>query len=135
MTADEQRELSRREREIMNIVFGRGEATAAEVWERLSDQPSRTAVRTMLRILEDKGQLEHEKRGRQHVYRPTAPRERVGRKAFRGVLHTFFDGSLEEAVAAHLADDRGRLSAEELDRLARLIDEARAAEKETGEEG
>jgi BlaI family transcriptional regulator, penicillinase repressor len=122
---DGQRELSRREREIMNIVFAREKATAAEVWKGLSDRPSRTAVRTMLRILEDKGRLTHEKRGREHLYRATAPRKRAGQTALRGVLRTFFDGSLEEAVAAHLADARSRPSVEELQRLARLIEKAR----------
>ena len=125
---DGQQQLSRREREIMNIVFGREKATAAEVWKELSDRPSRTAVRTMLRILEDKGHLKHDKRGREHVYRATAPRRRAGQKAFHGVLRTFFDGSLEEAVAAHLASTRTRPSAEELRRLARLIEEARQNE-------
>jgi len=121
--------LSRREREIMNIVYARGRATAAEVRAELSERPSATAVRTMLRILEEKGRLTHVKRGRAHVYRPTAPRRRAGQRALSGVLRTFFDGSLEEAVAAHLADPRSRPSSEELQRLGRLIAEARVKEK------
>ncbi len=121
----DERNLTRREREIMNIVYARGAATAAEVWQDLSDRPARTAVRTMLRILEGKGRLRHAKRGRAFVYRPTSPRRRAGQKALSGVLRTFFDGSLEDAVAAHLSDPRSGLSPEELQRLARLIEEAR----------
>ncbi len=127
---DGQEDLSRRERAIMTIVFARGKATAVEVWKDLSDRPSRTAVRTMLRTLEEKGRLKHEKRGREHIYSPTAPRRMAGQKALRGVLRTFFDDSLEEAVAAHLANARSRPSAEELRRLARLIEETSEAEEE-----
>lgn len=117
--------LSRRERQLMDIVFARGEATAVEVLGLLPDPPSRTAVRTLLRILEEKGHLKHVQRGREFVYQPTQPRVRAGRWAFQKVLHTFFEGSLEKAVAAHLADPAGGLSAEELERLAGLIREAR----------
>ena len=126
---DGQQGLTRREREIMTIVFAREKATAIEVWNDLVDRPSRTAVRTMLRILEEKGQLKHEKRGREHIYSATAPRRKAGQQAFRGVLRTFFDGSLEDAVAAHLANARSRPTAEELRRLARLIEEASEAEE------
>ena len=127
---DEQNQLSRRERQIMSVIYARGQASAIEVWEALPDRPSRTAVRTLLRILEEKGRLRHSKRGRQFVYRPTRPRGRAGRSALQGVLATFYDGSLEKAVAAHLSDPRARPSPEELDRLARLIREARNQEKE-----
>jgi BlaI family penicillinase repressor len=120
--------LSRRERQIMNIIYARAEASAAEVWQNLPDRPSRTAVRTFLRILEEKGHLRHRKEGRRFVYRPTRPRRRAGRSALRGVLETFFDGSLEEAVAAHLSDPGAELSPEELRRLARLVREARKKE-------
>jgi predicted transcriptional regulator len=85
----------------------------------------------MLRILEEKGRLRHSKRGRQFVYRPTRPRGRAGRSALQGVLATFFDGSLEKAVAAHLSDPTARPSPDELQRLARLIRQARKKEKET----
>ena len=117
--------LSRRERQLMDIVFAQGEATALEVLERLPDPPSRTAVRTLLRILEEKGHLRHFQRGREFVYRPTQPRLRAGRSAFQRVLQTFFEGSLERAVAAHLADSSADLTEEELKRLARLIGKAR----------
>jgi len=121
--------LSRRERQIMDIVYAQGGATAVEVVRSLPDPPSKTAVRTLLRILEEKGHLKHVERGREFVYQPTQPRLRAGRSAFRRVLHTFFDGSLEKAVAAHLADSAGNLSAEELKRLAELIHQARSKGK------
>jgi predicted transcriptional regulator len=125
---DQQSQLSRRERQIMEIVYARGTATATEVRAAMADPPTRTAVRTLLKILEGKGYLQHETRGREFVYRPTQPRGRVGQSALRGVLHTFFDGSLEKAVAAHLTDPETRPSPEELKRLARLISEARKKE-------
>ena len=117
--------LSRRERQIMDVVYGRGSATAVEVVESLPDPPSKTAVRTLMRILEEKGHLKHVQRGREFVYQPTRPRLRAGRSAFQRVLATFFEGSLEKAVAAHLSDSAADLSAEELQRLADLIQEAR----------
>ncbi len=125
---DQQRDLSRRERQIMAIVYSRGEASATEVWQGLPDPPSHTAVRTLLRILEAQGHLTHEKRGRQFVYRPVHPRQRVGQSALQGVLQTFFDGSLEKALAAHLADPGAKPSADELKRLVGLIEEARKRE-------
>jgi predicted transcriptional regulator len=117
--------LSRRERQIMDIIYGRGEATAAEVLAAMADPPTKTAVRTLLRILEEKGHLTHVKDGLTHVYRPSRPRGRAGRSALRRVLHTFFDGSLEKAVAAHLDDSAAELSDAELQRLADLIEQAR----------
>ena len=105
---DRHKELSRRERQIMDAVYARGEASATEVWQDLHDPPSHTAVRTLLRILEEKGHLRHKKQGRRFIYRPTRPRGRAGRSALKGVLETFFDGSLEKAVAAHLADQDRR---------------------------
>lgn len=117
--------LSRRESQLMDIIFARGEATAVEVLQRLSDPPSLTAVRTLLRILEGKGHLKHVQRGREFVYQPTQPRLRAGRSAFHRVIQTFFGGSLERAVAAHLADSSANLSDEELKRLSGLILKAR----------
>ena len=124
------RELSRRERQIMSIVYERGEASATEVWQELSDPPSRTSVRTLLRILEEKGYLRHAKRGREFVYKPIQARLAAGQSAFQSVLRTFFDGSLEKAVAAHLADDDAVSSDAELRRLASLIREVRKQERE-----
>jgi predicted transcriptional regulator len=117
--------LSRRERQIMDVVYALGTATAVEVVERLPDPPGKTAVRTLLRILEDKGHLKHVQKGREYVYQPTRPRLRAGRSALQRVLKTFFDSSLEKAVAAHLGDSAANLSDEELERLADLIQQAR----------
>ena len=117
--------LSRRERQIMDVVYARGEAAAADVHAALPDPPSRTAVRTLLRILEAKGHLLHRRDGLRYVYRPSRPRGAAGRSAFRRVLDTFFDGSLANAVAAHLGDDAADLSPGELARLAALIHQAR----------
>jgi len=117
--------LSRRERQIMDVIYARGGATAVEVAEALPDPPSKTAVRTLLRILEEKGALKHVQQGREFVYQPTRPRLHAGRSAFARVLATFFDGSLEKAVAAHLGDSAANLSPDELKRLAQLIQQAR----------
>ena len=118
-------QLSRRERQIMDVIYRRGQATAVEVHAELSDPPSRTAVRTLLRILEEKGHLTHRQEGLAYVYLPSRPRDQAGRSALRRVLQTFFDGSLEKAVAAHLGDSAADLSPEELQRLADLIRQAR----------
>ena len=120
--------LSRRERQIMEAVYARGDATATAVLESLPDAPTRTAVRTLLRILEDKGHLKHIKRGREFVYRPVRLRERAGQSAFQRVLQTFFDGSLEKAVAAHLADPAAAIPPQELRRLSSLINLAKRNE-------
>jgi predicted transcriptional regulator len=117
--------LSRRERQIMDVVYARGEATAADVLAGLPDPPTKTAVRTLLRILEGKGHLTHRQEGLAYVYRASRPRGRAGRSALRRVLQTFFDGSLEKAVAAHLGSSATELSADELKRLADLIEHAR----------
>ena len=120
--SDEQ--LSRRERQIMDVVYARGEATAADVHAGLADPPSYTAVRTLLRILEAKGHLKHRQAGAKYVYRPSRPRDDAGLSALQRVLHTFFDGSLEKAVAAHLGE-AADLAPDELGRLADLIHQAR----------
>src|SRR5262245_45195701 len=117
--------LSRRERQIMDVIYRRGQATAAQVHAGLPDAPSRTAVRTLLGILESKGHLKHTLDGLTFVYAPTRPREQAARSAFLGLLETFFDGSLEKAVATHLGDDATSLTREELDRLSELIRKAR----------
>ncbi|HEY7377126.1 MAG TPA: BlaI/MecI/CopY family transcriptional regulator, partial [Steroidobacteraceae bacterium] len=97
---------------------------AAEVLDQLADPPSYSAVRALLRVLEEKGHLRHEEEGPRYVFVPTVPRERARASALRQVLHTFFDGSTEQAVAA-LLDMRAKLSDAELDRLSRLIADAR----------
>lgn len=119
--------LSRRERQIMEIIYSRGRATASDVLADLPDPPSRTAVRTLLTILEQKGHLTHQKEGREFLYQPRKLRSRAGKSALRRVIATFFDGSLEKAVAAHLAeaDRSGKSDPDELQRLADLIEQAR----------
>jgi predicted transcriptional regulator len=129
MTEKPEPGLSRRERQIMDVVYERGGATALEVLDGLPDPPSKTAVRTLLRILEEKGHLKHVQQGRRFVYQPTRPRLRAGRSALQRVLKTFFEGSLERAVAAHLGDPGAKLSTAELKRLADLIQQARSKGK------
>jgi predicted transcriptional regulator len=119
-------DLSRRERQIMDVIYQRGQATAAEVAEAIPDPPSYSAVRALLRILEEKGFLRHEQQGLRYVFLPTVKRASARRSALKGLVRTFFDGSVEQTVAALL--DQQKLSAEELDRLARLIDQARKEE-------
>jgi len=118
-------QLSRRERQIMDIVYRLERATAAEVLERLPDPPSYSAVRAMLRILEEKGHLTHSQDGPRYVYAPTVAPEQASRSALRHVLRTFFDGSAAQAMAALLDETGDELSEGELDRLAALIDEAK----------
>jgi predicted transcriptional regulator len=117
--------LSRRERQIMDIIYRRRKATAQEVLDELPDPPSYSAVRAALRLLEEKGHLQHEMDGPRYVYLPTVPRERATRSAVRHLLSTFFNGSREQAVAAILEASDAQLSDAELDRLARLIEQAR----------
>lgn len=118
-------ELSRRERQIMSVVHRLGRATAADVLAAMPEPPSYSAVRAMLRILEEKGQLKHEQDGPRYVYSTTMPVERAGRSALRDVVTTFFAGSAEEAVATLIDMNERKLSADELDRLADLINRAR----------
>jgi BlaI family transcriptional regulator, penicillinase repressor len=117
--------LSRRERQIMDIVYGRAEATASEVQEALPDPPSYSAVRAMLRILEEKGHLQHRQDGPRYVFFPKVSREKARRSALKQVLKTFFDGSTEQAVAALLDMSASDLSDQELERLGELIDQTR----------
>jgi len=118
-------ELSRRERQIIDILYTQGRATAAEVQSLLPDPPSYSAVRAMLRILEEKGHVHHEQDGPRYVYLPTIARENAKRSAMRHVLRTFFDGSTAQAISALLDDSSAKLSDAELDRLARMIEHAR----------
>ena len=118
-------ELSKRERQIMDVIWRLREATAVSVTEQMHDPPTRTAVRTFLRILEEKGHLEHRKIGREFVYFPTKPKQREAKSALKRVLNVFFDGSLEKAVAAHLAEPGTRLSPDEAKRLRELIAQAK----------
>lgn len=115
--------LSRRERQIMDIVYRRGRATAAEVLDDLPDPPTYSAVRAALRLLEEKGQLRHEQDGQRYVYLPTVSRDRARTSALKHVVRTFFGGSAEQVVNALVEEER--LSRAELDRLAELIERAR----------
>ena len=119
-------ELSKRERQIMDAVYARGEATVSQILCGIPDPPMRGALRTLLRILETKGHLTRRKHGREFVYRPTKPRGQAGRSALSRVLDVFFGGSLESAVAAHLSDPRraAKISPDELRRLSDLIERA-----------
>ena len=117
--------LSRREREMMNIIFARGRATAAEVMEGMADPPSYSAVRATLRVLEQKGPLRHHHDGTRYVYLPTVARDKVRNSALDQLLTTFFDGSAANVVATLLERQKGKLTDDELDRLSHLIDEAR----------
>lgn len=118
-------ELSRRERQIMDILYRRGSATAAEVRQELPDPPSYSAVRALLRILEEKGHVRHEARDLRYVYMPVLEREKASRSAVRHLVETFFNGSAEKAVAALLDESASKLSKSELARLARMIEKAR----------
>lgn len=117
--------LSRREREILNILYRQGRATAAEVQEALSDPPSYSAVRAMLRILEDKGHATHEQDGQRYVYLPAVSRDRAKRSALKNLLSTFFENSAEQAISALLDDSGSKLSGEDLDRISEMVERAR----------
>ena len=118
-------QLSRRERQIMDVIYRRGRATAAEVLEDLPDPPSYSAVRALLRLLEEKGHVRHEQDGPRYVYAPIVNRERARKSALKHVVRTFFDGSATDAVAA-LLDGEAKLDDAELDRLSAMIQQARA---------
>jgi predicted transcriptional regulator len=118
-------QLSRRERQIMDIVYRRGRASAAEVLAEMPDPPSYSAVRAMLRVLEDKGHLRHQQEGLAYVYLPIVSRETARRSAVTHLLRTFFDGSAEDAVAAVLQASQAKISEAELARIAGLIEAAR----------
>lgn len=115
--------LSRREREIINVIYRVGQATAAQVQEQLADPPSYTTVRTLLTILEGKGHVHHRVDGSRYVYEPAVAREHMGARAVETLLSTFYDNSVELMIAGML--DREEVPAEELDRLAEMIARAR----------
>lgn len=120
--------LSRRERQIMDLLYKKGRATAAEIMRALPGHPSDSTVRTQLRVLEAKGHVCHEEQGLRFVYLPVAPRRVVRRSALRHVVETFFDGSAEKVVAALLGGEAVRLSDDELARIADLVEKARKEE-------
>lgn len=120
--------LTRRERQIMDVLFRRGRATAAEVMDDLPGSPSYSTVRTQLRVLEEKGHVRHEEEGMRYVYMAVVKRHAARKSALKHVVDTFFDGSAEKAVAALLGGEAARVSSEELDRISELIARARIAE-------
>ncbi|MCW5981407.1 MAG: BlaI/MecI/CopY family transcriptional regulator [Bryobacteraceae bacterium] len=122
-----QPKLSRRERQIMDILYKLERATAAEVLAALPDQPSYSTVRAQLRVLEGKGHVRHEEHGLRYVFAPVVPREKVRQSALRHLVETFFEGSTEKVVAALLGGN-SKPSDEELARLSELIDEAKKGE-------
>ncbi|HMI44031.1 MAG TPA: BlaI/MecI/CopY family transcriptional regulator [Gemmatimonadaceae bacterium] len=122
---DELRGLSRRERQIMDLLFQRGKASVGEVMDGIPDPPGYSAVRATLRTLEQKGRVTHEEDGRAYIYRPTLRRDAARKSALTHVLKTFFDNSAEQAVAALLELKGPRLSDAQLDRVSRLIENAK----------
>jgi len=119
--------LSRRERQIMDILYRQGRATAGEVMDALSGSPTYSTVRTQLRVLEEKGHVRHEEHGLRYVYSPAVARRAARKSALRHLVETFFDGSAENAVAALLGGEGAKLSDEELERIAGLVDKSRSA--------
>jgi predicted transcriptional regulator len=117
--------LTRREREIMDILYRRGRATAHEVLEDLADPPSYSAVRALLRLLEERGHIKHAEDGQRYIYSPAVARGDARKSALAHVVKTFFAGSVEQAVATLVESSRSKLSREELDRLSNLIDRAK----------
>lgn len=118
-------QLSRRERQVMDILLASGEATAAEVREKMPDSPSYSAVRAVLRVLEEKALIFHKHDGPRYVYRLTVPKQQAKKTMLKRVLDTFFEGSREQLVAALLETDESKVSSKELKKLARLIQKAR----------
>ena len=133
MEAPWQSRLSCRERQIMDILFRLGRAVATVVREELPGDPSLSTVRTQLRILEEKGHVRHEEEGLRYVYRPVTPRRAARRSALRHLVETFFDGSAEQAVTALLGGEARHLTEAELERIARVVSDARAAQPSAGQ--
>jgi BlaI family penicillinase repressor len=121
--------LSRRERQIMDILYQRGRASAAEVHQALPDAPTYSAVRAKLRVLEDKGQVRHEEESLHYIYLPTLPRDTARRSALRHMVATFFEDSVTQTVAALLDISAGKLQPSDLDRIQEIIEQAKQEQK------
>jgi BlaI family penicillinase repressor len=121
--------LSMRERQIMDILYRRGRATANEVMSDLPDSPGYSTVRTQLRVLEEKGHVQHSEHELRYVYEPRVARKDVRHTALTHVVNTFFEGSAQKVVAALLGREKGRISTEELERIAELVEKARKGAK------
>jgi BlaI family penicillinase repressor len=128
MKKDTHLNLSRRERQIMDILFQRGSASASEIHEAVPDPPSYSAVRAALSVLEKKGHIHHELQGLRYVWKPRVPRENARRSALRHLVKTFFDGSVEQTVAALLDEASVKLEQRDLDRLRAMIAKAEGGE-------
>ena len=124
-TPPKDRALARRERQIRDILYRRGRATAAEVMNELSGEPNYSTVRTQLRVLEEKGEVRHEEEGLRYVYSPAVPRRTARKSALRHLVDTFFDGSAEQVVGALLGGQGARLSDDELARIADMVAKAK----------
>ena len=133
MRPDTHRNLSRRERQIMDILYQRGRASASEILAAIPDPPSYSAVRAKLRVLEEKGHVRHEAEDLHYMYVPTTARDTARRSALRHMLSTFFDGSVEQTVAALLDLSAANLSDQDLDRIGRLVEEARREAQTKGD--
>src|SRR5258705_7893191 len=120
--------LTKRERQIMDVLYRLGRATAAEIMDRVPGAPGYSTVRTQLRVLERKGHVKHEEQGLRYIYMPTLPRHSARRSALKHLVDTFFDGSSAKAVAALLGGEAARASDEELERIGGLVKTARMAE-------
>jgi BlaI family transcriptional regulator, penicillinase repressor len=131
-TGSDHAALTRRERQIMDILYKRGRATATEVMEELPGNPHYSTVRTQLRVLEEKGHVTHEAQGVRYVYVPAMARRAARKSALRHLVDTFFDGSAEQVVAAVLGGEGAKLSDEELDRIAELVENAKKAPERRG---
>jgi predicted transcriptional regulator len=127
MNATRHSVLTKRERQIMDLLYRLGRATASEIRESLAGQPSDSTVRTQLRVLEEKGHVRHEEHGLRFIYMPTVPRHTARKSALNHLVDTFFDGSHAKVVTTLLGSDSSRLSDDELDRIAEMIDSARKA--------
>ena len=125
MLLNRQQGLSRRERQIMDILYRVGKASAADVLNAMPDPPSYSAVRAMLRVLEEKGHVKHQEEGLKYVYAPVVARDKAKRSAVKHVMETFFNGSAEQIVAALLDVSSTRLTRDELDRMAEMIEKAK----------
>lgn len=125
MAMNPHEKLSRRERQIMEIVYRLGRASVADVLDKLPDPPSYSAVRSLLRILEEKRHLRHEPDGRRFLYLPVVPRDKASNTALKGLLHNFFDGSRAKLITALFDDPESELTQPDLDVMTRMIDQAR----------
>jgi predicted transcriptional regulator len=118
--------LTKRERQIMDVLYRLGRATADEIMEQVPGAPGYSTIRTQLRVLENKGHVRHEEQGLRYIYLPTVPRRSAGRSALRHLVDTFFDGSSAKAVAALLGGEGSGISDDELQRIAELVNNARS---------